>query len=148
MIFKEKEYEFGRWKITGNFLWKIPITIAVLYRTQIGINFLDSFAKKHPKAIERLGKISLYTCYASFIILLLLLILSASLFFTPAPPEQEAVAIILPEAAKNVAEGYAPILEPIIKSKWVLLVPTYIWIFSLVMILLIHEGGHALLSSS
>ena len=147
MVFKNKEYEFGRWKISTESIWKIPVLVAVLYRTQFGVEFLDSFAKKHPKAIERFGKISLYTCYISFIVLLFGLIYSTSLFFAPIQPAKEAVGVILPSAVQT-ASVYIQVLEPIAQSKWVLLVPTLAWVISLMLIILIHEGGHALVSSS
>lgn len=147
MILQEKEYEFGRWKIGGYFLWKIPLFYSILYRTQVGVNLLDSFAKKHPKAIERLGKVSLYTCYLGFIGLLFGLIYTASLFFAPVAPAKEAIGVILPQAVQS-ASAYIQFLEPIAQSNWVLLVPTLSWIISLMLIVLVHEGGHALIASS
>lgn len=147
MILQEKEYEFGRWKISGYFFWKIPLLYSILYRTQVGVESLDSFAKKHPKAIERLGKISLYICYLGFIALLFGLIYTVSLFFAPVAPAKEAVGVILPQAVES-ASVYFQVLEPVAQSKWVLLVPTLSWVISLMIIVLVHEGGHALIASS
>lgn len=112
------------------FLGKYPFAYIALYRTKLGLRFMDTFAKRFSRILKALS-------YPYIIISFLLMIFFSGfliwgllqLFMVPeAPP---SVGIVLP-----------------IPIKGAFYVPFIYWIISIFFLALVHEGSHGVIAKT
>ena len=102
--------------------------IFALYRTKIGLKFMDKTAKKYPKFLHYLGYVSIVIGFLGMIITIIFLLKGALTFLTPTPQPQ--IAPVLPGI--NI-EGMPNL------SFWH-------WIISILIVATIHEACHGIYS--
>ncbi len=105
-----------------------PVFYMLLYRTKIGLKFMKSTSKKHPKFWTIFSIIGIITGFIGMVLISVLLMKSlVDLFVNPA-----------------AQPGVAPVLP--IKAKGVFYVPFFYWITCIILIAIVHEYAHGIIA--
>ena len=113
---------------------KFPFFYILMYKTSLGIKFMKSLSKKHPRLI-------LGFSYVSYFIGILLVFLSFvfmiwQLFFIYENEYEVGGAFVLPIKTESGIHGDLPIFY----------VPFFEWIIALIVIAIVHEFAHGVVS--
>jgi len=103
-----------------------PVVYFALYRTKLGIKFMDKFAKRFPKALKALSYISISIGFIGMI--LIIFSLTHNLY----------KLLVIPTATAAVV----PVLP--FKLKGAFFVPFFYWIISIFIIAIVHEFSHGI----
>ncbi|MEM4500087.1 MAG: site-2 protease family protein [Candidatus Woesearchaeota archaeon] len=107
-------------------IFNFPIIYIALYRTKFGIELMKKIANKFRAFWKVLGFISIILGYVGlFFILIMLVFMSINAITTKVP----SVQLVLP-----------------VKAKGVFYVPPIVWLLSIFIIVIIHEGAHGIFS--
>jgi len=107
---------------------KYPLVYIALLRTQVGLKFMDKFAKRFSRVLKPLSTVGIWVGFIGMILVTFEILSSTiTLFFSP-----------------NTA-GSAALVLPI-EAKGVVFVPFVIWILCLAIIIFVHEGGHGVIA--
>lgn len=104
-----------------------PFLYMVLYRTKIGLRFMDRFAKKFPRFLRVVGYISIGVGFFGMVFICYMLVQNVYSMFVK-PQAVPGVSLVLP-----------------IELKGVFYVPFFYWIISIFVIALIHEFSHGIM---
>ena len=105
-----------------------PFLYVILYKTKIGLKFMDRMAKRFPKAIAFLGYFGIVVGFVGMVLIAYLLI-------------QNLINIIMQPAAMT---GVALVLPFKIKGSFY--VPFFYWIISIFIIAVVHEFSHGVVA--
>lgn len=106
-----------------------PVLYMIMYKTKIGLNFMDRVAKKYPKALKIIGFVGIGIGFFGMSAMFYLLARSAYyILVTPAAPA--GVALFLP-GMKIPGLGYV--------SFWH-------WIIAIFLLVIVHEGSHGIIA--
>ena len=103
-----------------------PVFYFILYKTQVGIKQMDWLGKKHPRLLDALAKISIFTGFVGMALMCFMLI------------ENFYKMLFVPSAAPGVA-----LVLPI-KLKGTFYVPFFYWIISVFVLAIVHEFSHGI----
>jgi len=105
-----------------------PLLYFSMYKTKIGINFMDKLGRKFSKTLKFLGYVGIVIGFLGMILLAFSLIQNVySLFATP--EAEPGVGLVLP-----------------FKVKGAFYVPFFYWIISIFIIALVHEYAHGVIA--
>ncbi len=108
----------------------LPVFYFVLYRTKIGLKFMKRVADRHNKLVKILGSIGVVVGFLGMV-LIIWMIVGQFLFMIKDP---------------SVPSGVQPVLPFNIKGA--VYVPFFHWISVLLLIVIVHEMSHGLLSNA
>ncbi len=99
-----------------------------MYKTKIGINLMDSIAKKYKKFVKYLGYFGIAVGFLGMAFISYMLIANSINLFTK-PEAAPGVGLVLP-----------------FKAKGIFFVPFFYWIISIFVIAVVHEFSHGLIA--
>lgn len=115
-------------------VWKaVPIFYAVMYRTKLGLTWMDKIGKKYTRLMRYYGYFGIFVGFAGMILIAILLIQNLIPLFTD-PEAPSGAGLVLPVRGSGIFEGV------------VFFVPIEFWIISIFIIALIHEYSHGVLA--
>lgn len=130
MLFSRK-----RFKIDGLKVFGIPILYVATLDTNLSLKLVDRIAAKFNKLVKIIGWIGVVGGFIVMVVSVAALIFQIWMVATrPELAGQSGVKMILPVQTSGAMSGYA------------IYVPLWIWVVSIAIIMLVHEGGHALLA--
>ena len=105
-----------------------PLLYFSMYKTKIGLKFMDSFSKKFKKPLTYMGYFGVFICFLGMALISFALMQNIYLLFTK-PEAMPGVGLVLP-----------------FKVKGVFFVSFFYWIISIFIIALVHEFSHGILA--
>ena len=99
-----------------------------MYKTRLGLNFMDSASKRHRKLFIYVGYLGILVGFLGMIFISYELIKNIFMLFT-SPKAMPGVGLVLP-----------------FKAKGVFFVPFFYWIISIFVIAVVHEFSHGLIA--
>jgi len=105
-----------------------PLLYFSMYRTKIGLKFMDSFSGKFRKPLKYLGYFGIFACFLGMALISFALIQNIYILFTR-PDALPGVGLVLP-----------------FKVKGAFFVPFFYWIISIFIIALVHEFSHGIIA--
>ena len=106
--------------------------IIALYRTKLGISFMQKIADKYPRTVKFLGVVGIYVGFAGMLFMVYMIVLGLyQLFFVPSAPPM--FAPILP----GISIPGSPITLPLLEG-----------LISLFVVVVIHEFTHGVISKA
>lgn len=118
---------FNRKKLTFQKIL-FPVLYFVMWRTQYGLRFMDSFANRFRKPLDYLSYFIIFVGFAGMAVLSYSLIAGIIQTFTK-PEVAPAVGLVLP-----------------IQAKGVFFVPFFYWIISIFILAVVHEFSHGIMA--
>ncbi len=103
-----------------------PLIYFVMWKTKIGLNFMDSFASRFRKQLNYLSYVIIFIGFAGMLFLSYTIIASLVQTYIKAAPTP-AVGLVLPVQAKGV-----------------FFVPFFYWIISIFILAVVHEFSHGI----
>lgn len=109
---------------------KFSFIYVAMYRSRFGINLVDRIVKKYPRTINAMGSASLYVGIIGMIVIIVAFVFQISkIFYAPQEVVESTVKLVLPFKTAN--QLYVPVL---------------MWIITIFIVAVVHEGGHALVA--
>lgn len=105
-----------------------PLLYFSMYKTKIGLKFMDKFSNKFNKSLKYLGYAGVFFGFLGMVLICFALIQNIYILFTR-PEALPGVGLVLP-----------------FKAKGVFFVPFFYWIISIFIIALVHEFSHGILA--
>ena len=105
-----------------------PLLYFAMYRTKLGIRFMERFAKKFSKILKHVGYFAVFIGFAGMLLITYALIKNAFDLFTK-PDAVSGAALVLPFEVKGA-----------------FYVPFFYWIASIFIIALVHEFAHGIIA--
>ncbi|MEK6856969.1 MAG: M50 family metallopeptidase [Nanoarchaeota archaeon] len=105
-----------------------PLLYFVMYRTKLGLKWMDNMAKRFPKSLHYFYSVGVYICFLGMAFICWQIIkLSIDLILKPSMPP--AIQLVLP-----------------IEAKGIFYIPFSYWIISIFIIAVVHEFSHGVAS--
>lgn len=117
-----------RKSITIQKIFLFPLLYFAMYKTKIGLKFMERFAKKFSRALKHIGYFAIFIGFFGMIIITYALIKNAYNLLTK-PDAVPGAALVLPFEVKGA-----------------FYVPFFYWIVSIFIIALVHEFSHGILA--
>jgi len=117
-----------RKKITIQKILLFPLLYFAMYRTKIGLEFMERFAKRFSKVLKHIGYFAIFIGFFGMILITYALIKNAYNLLTK-PGAVPGAALVLPFEVKGA-----------------FYVPFFYWIISIFIIALVHEFSHGILA--
>ena len=105
-----------------------PLFYLVVYKTKVGIKFMDNFSKKHPKFLQIISTIGIYMGFLGMMFISYTLISNIIKIITM-PESLPSVGLVLP-----------------IQMKGAFYVPFFYWIISIFILATVHEFSHGVIA--
>ena len=105
-----------------------PIFYLVVYKTKVGIKFMDNFSKSHPKFLRTISTIGIYMGFLGMMFISYTLISNIIKILTM-PESLPSVGLVLP-----------------IQMKGAFYVPFFYWIISIFILATVHEFSHGVIA--
>jgi len=105
-----------------------PFIYFLMYKTRLGLRFMDNFSKKFRKPLTFIGYIGIFACFLGMALISYALVQNIYALFTK-PEATSGVGLVLP-----------------FKAKGVFFVPFFYWIISIFIIALVHEFSHGIIA--
>ena len=105
-----------------------PFIYFLMYKTKLGLRFMDNFSKKFRKPLTFIGYIGIFACFLGMALISYALVQNIYALFTK-PEATSGVGLVLP-----------------FKAKGVFFVPFFYWIISIFIIALVHEFSHGIIA--
>ena len=105
-----------------------PLLYFVMYRTKLGLKWMDDLAKRFPRFLHHFYYVGIYICFLGMVFICWQIIkLSIDLILKPSMPP--AIQLVLP-----------------IEAKGIFYIPFSYWIISIFIIAVVHEFSHGVAS--
>ena len=105
-----------------------PLLYFAMYKTKVGIDFMDRFAKKFSKALKHIGYFGIFIGFLGMLLITYALIKNVFTLLTQ-PGAAPGAALVLPFEVKGA-----------------FYVPFFYWIISIFVIAIIHEFSHGIIA--
>ena len=118
---------FKRKNLALQKIW-FPFLYFVMYRTKIGLKFMDNTSKRHPRLLKFLGYFGVFIGFAGMTLLAFTLTKNLAVLLTR-PEAVSGVGLVLP-----------------FKVKGAFYVPFFYWIISIFILAAVHEFSHGIIA--